>query len=125
MHVGAPLYIYLKFRLFVQVRTCCNECLAGFVVLVLLEVLDEARCEVRLWCTTLRICVGIAGIKDLRIYAGKFGRNLEVEDRKGLPVGALGIAPSRIASMSTTGIFDRDTFAGTVPTGVHEVSLGT
>ena len=120
-----PLYIYLNFRLFVQVRTCCNECLAGFVVLVLLEVLDEARCEVfgfgvPLFC----ICVGIAGIKDLRIYAGKLGRNLEVEDRKGLG-GSLKDSTVEDSVDDTTGIFDRDTFAGTVPTGVHEVSLGT
>ena len=57
------------------------ECLAGCVVLVLLEVVDEAFCEV-LGLDGPFFCVGIgvAGVEDFGINAGKLGGNLEVED---------------------------------------------
>ena len=58
-----------------------NESFAGFVVLVLGKVLDEAGSEVfGLLCPLFGVSVGVAGVEDFGIYAGKLGRNLEVED---------------------------------------------
>ena len=82
-----------------ELGTCGNECFAGSVVLILLEVLDETLCEVFcLGCPFFGICVSVAGIEDLGIYAGEIGRDLEVEDGEFLCRG-LRMAPSRIASM--------------------------
>ncbi len=64
-----------------ELGTGGNECFAGFVVFVFLEVLDEACCEIFCFNFPFRgVSVGVARIEDLGIYAGEFGRDLEVED---------------------------------------------
>ena len=106
-----------------ELRTCCNECLAGSVVSVFLEVLDETLSEVfSLDFPLFGVSVSVARIKDFGIYAGKFSRNLEVEDRKLLGRSLEDSAVKDIVD-DTTGITDLDTLAGSVPSGVHEVSL--
>ena len=107
-----------------ELGTCGNECFAGSVVLILLEVLDETLCEVFcLGCPFFGICVGVAGIEDL--WDLRRGSSVGISKSKmgSFFVGALRMAPSRIASMMPR-IFDRDTFACAVPACVDEVSLG-
>ena len=82
-----------------ELGTGCYESFTGFVVLKLLEVVDEHFGKLgSLICPDSGIGVGVAGIENLGIYAGELGGNSEVEDRITL-VGAFRIAPSRIASM--------------------------
>ena len=62
------------------------ESLACLVVLELLEVVDEHVGElVGLGVPFLRICVGVAGIEDLGIYAGELGGNSESCNDPGIP----------------------------------------
>ena len=93
---------------------CSYESLACGIVLVFLEVLDEAFCEVfSLDGPFFGVSVGVAGIEDLGIYAGEFGRNLEIEDGEFL-CGSLEDSTVEDSVDDTAGITDRDTFAGTV-----------
>ena len=112
-------------RLLLNNGTGSYESLACLIAFKLLEVVDEHLGElVGLNGPLLGVSVGIAGIEDLGIYAGKLGRNLEAEDGELLG----GSAQDRAVENSVddaTGIADRDTLASTVPAGVDEVSLGT
>ena len=66
----------------VQLRACGYQSLACLVGGVLVEVLDEAACQVFCLLGPLcSVCIGVAGIEDLGINTRKLGRNLEVEDR--------------------------------------------
>ena len=63
-------------------RTCSYESLAGFVVGVLVEVLDEASSEVfSLFFPDRSVGVGVAWVKNCRVNVRKAGRNFEVEHR--------------------------------------------
>ena len=65
--------------------TCRNESLAGFVGLEFLEVVDEHLGEfLSLVIPFFGICIGVAGIEDAGVYAGKLGRNNEIEVGKNL-----------------------------------------
>ena len=62
--------------------TCGNECLAGFVMFELLEVVDEHLGKLgSLFVPDSGIGIGVARIEDIGVNAGKFGRHCEVEDR--------------------------------------------
>ena len=64
-----------------ELRTGGNESLTGSVVLVFVEVFDEASCEVfGLDIPVFDVGVGVARVEDLRIYAGQFGGYFKVED---------------------------------------------
>ena len=68
-----------------ELRTSSNQSLAGFVTGELGEVLDEAAGEVLgLFVPLSSVSVGIARVKDLRVYSRKLRRNDEVEVRDGL-----------------------------------------
>ena len=83
-----------------QLRTGGNKRLAGLVARELREFLDEKARQI-LGLHIPAGCVGIrvVRIQNLRIYAWKLRRNLEVKDRN-LFVGALSIEPSKMASMN-------------------------
>ena len=107
-----------------ELGTSGNKSLAGLVVLVLLEVLDEACCEVLgLNFPFCGIGVGVAGIKNRGINTGKFGGNLEVKDGELLGRSCEdGTVEDGVDD--TAGVADRDTLAGSVPAGVYQISLG-
>ena len=100
-----------------------NESLASLIVLELLEVVDEHLGELGSLCSPFcGICVGVAGVEDLGINAGQFGGYGEVEDRN-LLGGSLQDSAVEDSVDDTAGITDGDTFAGTVPAGVHQISF--
>ena len=95
-------------------RTGSYESLTSFVTFKLLEVVDEHFSElVSLNCPFFGVSVGVARIKDLRIYARKFGRNSEVEDGE-LLGRSLKDSTVKDSVDYTAGVTDRDTLAGTV-----------
>ena len=58
-----------------------HESLAGLVAFKLLEVVDEHLGElVSLFGPLCGVSVGVAGVEDVVVNAGKSGRNLKVED---------------------------------------------
>lgn len=64
-----------------ELGTSSYESLTCFVVLKLLEVIDEHFSElVSLGVPFFGVSVGVAGIENVGVYAGKFGGNCEVED---------------------------------------------
>ena len=68
-----------------ELWTCCYERLSEVVSCELVEVLDEAACEVL--CLLLPLayaCISVAWVEDCRINAREFCRNCEVEVRDGL-----------------------------------------
>ena len=101
-----------------------TKALPALVVLILLEVLDEACCEVLgLNFPFCGIGIGVAGIKNRGINTGKFGGNLEVKDGELLGRSCEnGTVEDSVDD--TAGVADRDTLAGSVPAGVYEISLG-
>ncbi len=106
-----------------ELRTSLNECLAGIVCLILLEVLDESACKILSLCIPLScISVCITGIKDLCGNAGKFCRYFEIEVRdllcRSVPDGTV---EDSIDDSSC--IRDGDSLACSVPACVNEVSL--
>ena len=106
-----------------DLRSCRNECLAGLVVGVLLEVLDEAACKILgLDFPLLRSCIGVARIQDCRVDARKLCGHFKVEVRDGLG-GCLEHVAVQDRVDDAAGIFDGNTLAGAVPARVHEVSL--
>ena len=59
--------------------TCGNECLAGFVMFELLEVVDEHLGKLgSLFVPDSGIGIGVARIEDIGVNAGKFGRHLSL-----------------------------------------------
>ena len=106
-----------------ELRTGSHECLACLVRGVLIEVLDEAGCEV--FCLHFplsSVFVGVARIKDCRIYARQRRRYLEVEVRDLLRRSGQDVTTEDSVN-DTTGVADRDTLTRSVPTGVYEVCL--
>ena len=79
---GLAAGFYVKMKIYrLELGTGSNESLTGFVSFIFLEVLDETFSKIFcLNCPFLGVSVGVAGIKDLGIYAGKFSGNLEVKD---------------------------------------------
>ena len=59
-----------------ELRTSSNQSLAGFVTGELGEVLDEAAGEVLSLLVPLSsVSLGVARVRDLRVYAREFRRN--------------------------------------------------
>lgn len=108
-----------------ELRTGSYESLTGRIVFEFLEVVDEHFSKLGGFNSPFfSVGVSVAGIEDLGIYAGKFGGNGEVKDRKLLGGGG----EDRTVEDSvddTAGVLDRDTLAGTVPASVYEISLRT
>ena len=74
-------------------RTGADQGLAGFVGLVLLEVLDEAGSEILGFGLPLgSVCIGVARVEDVGVHAREFGGNFEVEVRDGLGRGLVDAA---------------------------------
>ncbi len=91
----------------------------------LLEVVDEHLGElVGLLGPLCGIGVGVAGVEDLGIHAGKLGGDGEIEDGE-LLCGSGEDGAVKDGIDDTTGITDGDTLACAVPAGVDEISLGT
>src|SRR3712207_821920 len=108
-----------------ELGTCCYECLTGFVAFVLLEVLDEACCQVlSLFFPLCCVSVSIAWVKDVGVNAFELCWNYEVEVRNSLG-GSFVDGTAQDSVDDTTCITDRNTLAGSIPTSVYQVSLGT
>ena len=108
-----------------KLGTGLYEGLSGLVGLVLLEVLDEPSGEVL--CLLLPLCgigIGVARIKDSGVNSFEDRRNREVEVRDDL-CRSLVDAVVEDGVDDSTGVADRDPLSGSVPAGVHEISLGT
>ena len=80
---SAPLWRTLYFCSdILQLRACCNKCLACLVGLILLEVLDETLCKILCLGLPLgSVGIGISRIEDLGGNARKLCRYLEIEVR--------------------------------------------
>ena len=108
-----------------ELRTSLNESLTSLISGVLAEILDEAGSQILSLLLPLRcVSISVARIKDSGIHVGQSCGNLEVEVRNLLGL-SLQDAAIEDSVDDTTGIGDGDTLAGTVPTSVDEVSLGT
>ena len=108
-----------------ELRTSGNESLTSFVSLVLLEILDEASCEILSLLFPYRsVSVSVARIEDLRINTRKFSRNNEVEVRNCLSRSLIDRTIEDSVD-DTTSIADRDTLTRTIPTSVNEICLST
>ena len=71
-------------KVVLKFRTGANQCFAGFVSFKFLEVFDEAFGQVFGFGFPFAcLCVGVARVKDFRVYARQSGRNHEVEERDG------------------------------------------
>ena len=107
-----------------EFRTGGHKCLACLVALILHKVLDEACGEIfGFLIPDAGICIGVAWVEDIRIYAGKRCGHLEIEVRYHLRRGCVDAAVEDSID-DATGILDGDTFACAVPTCVDEVCLG-
>ena len=101
------------------------KCLASLIACELLEVLDEAACEILcLYIPVLWLCVCVAGIEDVSVHLVESGRNGKVEVRDGCGLGLVHAAVEDTVD-DGAGILDGDTLAGTVPAGVHEICGGS
>ena len=90
-----------------------------------MEVLDEASGEIP--CLLVPNCgirVGVARIENAGVYALENGGHFEVEVGDGLG-GRLVDRAVEDGVDDSAGVADRDALAGSVPSGVHEVSLGS
>ena len=116
-------FIYSRKSL--ELGTSLYEGLSSAVGLVLVEVLDEPSCEILgLLLPLCGICIGVARIEDAGVNSFELGRDGEVEERDLLGRGGVD-AVVEDGVDDTTGVADRDPLAGTIPAGVHEVSLCT
>ena len=107
-----------------QLGTGGNQSLAGFVALVLDEVLLEAGSQVLgLLIPLSGIGVGVAGVQNGGVNTGQSGGNLEVEVGDGFG-GSLVDSAAQDGVDDAAGILDGDALAGAVPAGVDQVSLG-
>ena len=99
--------------------------MTSLICCVLNKVLVESLCKIFSLCLPLRsISVGIARIKDLRIYTWKLSRNLEVEHRDLLGrCSCDGTIQDCIDD--TTSILNGDTLSGTIPSGIYQICLCT
>ncbi len=76
---GVAVYWVCYFSL--ELGAGSYESLACGVVLKLLEVVDEHFSELGSFCCPFfGVGVCVAGIENVRVYTGQFGRNSEVED---------------------------------------------
>ena len=106
-----------------QLRACGYESLACFVSLILLEVLDEAACQILgLLFPLCGICIGVARIEDCGINARKLCGNFEVEVRD-LLGGSLENVAIEDRVDDAAGILDGDALAGSVPACVYKIRL--
>ena len=124
---GGVGIVFVKKRcsLRLELRTCCDESLAGFVASVLHKVLLEACCQV--FSLLLPLCcvsISIARVKNICIHALKLCGNSEVEDRNVL-CRSIEDSATEDSVDDTACVADRDTLACSVPAGVYEVCLGT
>ena len=102
-------------------RTCLNKRFACFVGRVFSKVFDKSSCKVLRFSVPFRfVCVGISGIEDFGSDSVEFGRYFEIEVRNFLRGSVVDIAVKDSVD-DTSGIFDGDTFARSVPAGVYEV----
>ncbi len=89
-----------------------------------MEVLDEPSGEILgLLLPLSGIGVGVARIKDASVNSLENSRNCEVEERNLLGRGLVN-AMVEDGVDDTAGVADRDPLSGSVPTRVHQVSLG-
>ena len=73
--------IIYRDKLILELGTCYYKSFAGFVVLKLLEVVDEHFSKLGGFCCPVcGVCVSVAGIKDLGINAGQLGGDSEIKD---------------------------------------------
>ena len=108
-----------------ELGTSSNERLTGFVGRVLLEVLDETTCEIlSLGFPFGSVCVSVAGIEDFGSNAREFRGDLEVEDGE-LLRGSREDSTGKDTVDDTTSVLNGDALARTIPSRVHEISLGT
>ena len=115
----------LSFIFRLELWTSCYESLAEVVSSELVEVLDEASCEVL--CLLLPLAcasVSVAWVEDSWINTREFCRNCEVEVRD-LLCRSLVYRTVEDSVDDSSCILDRDTLSCTVPSCVHEVCLGT
>ena len=108
-----------------ELGTGLYEGLSSLVGLVLVEVLDEPSGEVLgLLLPLCGIGIGVARIKDSGVNPFKDGRNREVEVRDDLG-RSLVDAVVEDGVDDSAGVADRNPLACSVPSGVHEISLGS
>ena len=118
-----PLFLIIPQEL--ELRAGSYKSLTCFVRRIFVEVLDEASSEIFCFLLPLSsVLIGVARIEDSRINTRQSGRNLEVEERNLLRRSGEDVTTEDSVD-DTTGVADRDTLAGTVPTGVNQVSLCT
>ena len=108
-----------------QLRTSCYQCLAGLVVGVLAEVLDEAGSQILgLLFPLASAVVSVTRIEDSGVHIGQRGGNLEVEHRNLLGLSLQnGTIENGVDDATCVG--DRDTLASGVQACVHQICLGT
>jgi hypothetical protein len=112
-------------KISLELGTCSNESFAFFVSCVFNEVFDEAVSEVVSFnVPVFNVGVSVTGIEDVGVNTGKFGGHFEVEDGEFFG-GSFEDVTIEDSVDDATSIFDRDTFACAVPTGVYEVSFST
>ena len=120
-----PLPCVLNCVFGLESRTSCYESLSEVVSSELVEVLDEAACEIL--CLLLPLacaCVSVAWVEDSWVNAREFCRNCEVEVRD-LLCRSLVDRTIEDSVDNSTSVLDRDTLTCTVPSCVHEVCLST
>ena len=120
-----PLPYVLNCVFGLESRTSCYESLSEVVSSELVEVLDEAACEIL--CLLLPLacaCVSVAWVEDSWVNTREFCRNCEVEVRDLLCRSLVDRAIEDSVNDSA-GILDRDTLACSVPSCVDEVCLCT
>ena len=112
-------------RYALELRTCSDESLTSLVASELSEVLDEAASEVFCLLFPLSsVSVSVARIEDVGVNTGELCGHYKVEVRDNL-CGSLVDRAIEDSVDDATGILDRDTLAGTVPTCVYEVCGST
>ena len=101
-----------------------DQSLTVLVALVLLEVLDEAACQILGLLFPLgSISIGVARIQNAGVHAVQHGGNLEVEVGDLLGGHIVDVAVQDGID-DAAGILDGDALAGAVPAGVDQISLG-
>ncbi len=117
---GRPEIIQ-SYKVRLSLRTSSNKRFTSFISFVFLEVLNETVCKVFCFYFPLRsVSVCVTRIKDACVNARKFCRNFKVEVRNRLCRSCFDIS-AQDSIDDTTGIFDGDTFSGTVPSCVNQV----
>src|SRR5699024_143765 len=121
--IEPPSISYLILQL--EFRTSSNQSLTSFVTCKFSEVLDETSSQI--FCFFFPFAstfVSVARVKDFRINTRKFCRNNKVEERNNLSRSFVNRTVKDSVN-DTTSIFNRDTFAGTIPTCINQVCFST